>query len=101
MSKKELNLDEQFLQWWEQKLVEDGCDLDELQIKIAVHPTAIHLQKLYSYRDFFQAVRKGEYWPLCAYHAAYHFVGHRYKQSENDEIIDNVLPFGKSPKSQE
>ena len=91
-------IDEEFLQWWEKRLEEDGHDLDRPQLRIAAHPTKVHLQNVYSYREFFQAVREREYWPLVAYQVAYHFTGHKYK-SPQEEIPDNVLAFpGKSGK---
>lgn len=70
MAKKELNLDEKFLEWWEKGLEKEGYDLDKEQVQALAGETDMVL-KVYTYREFFQAMREGEYGPLLGYRAAY------------------------------
>ncbi len=71
MSKKRVSLDEEFLQWWEQSLEENGYDMNKKQVKVLVNPTDIS-HTIYSYREMFEGMRRGEYGPLLAYNFAYY-----------------------------
>ncbi|GEM_PF-5088782 len=84
-------IDEEFLQWWERSLEKQGYDLDEKQIRALVQPGK-ELYHVYSYHDFFKAVRKGEYWPLVAYNFAYQMCN----QSRLEELAQGeakIIPF--------
>ncbi|MEK6939919.1 MAG: hypothetical protein AABX31_04275 [Nanoarchaeota archaeon] len=97
MAKKQVTLDEEFLQWWERGLEEKGYDLDEKQVRVLAH-LGKNLYHVYSYREMFTAMRKGEYGPLLAYHAAYQ----RYTQSRLEALSENgaeIIPL--PPKKQE
>ncbi|MDP3699209.1 MAG: hypothetical protein Q8R47_06515 [Nanoarchaeota archaeon] len=76
-----LRIDEDFLEWWGKSLENQGYDLDEKQIRILAQPGK-ELYHVYSYHDFFDAIRKGEYWPSVAYHFAHQM----YNQSRLEEL---------------
>lgn len=77
-----INLDEEFLEWWERNLEKEGYDMDEKQLRFLTDP-AQNLYCNYSYRNFFQAVRREEYGPLMAYNFAHQM----YIKSKLEEVI--------------
>jgi len=91
MSKSKLRIDEDFLQWWEKSLEKQGYDLDEKKIRVLIRPGK-ELYQVYSYHEFFNAVRKGEYFPLIAYRFAHQMCN----QSRLEEIAGTeaeIIPF--------
>jgi len=75
-------LDEGFLQWWEQDLEKEGYDIHKKQVRVLAHP-AKNLYHVYSYHEFFNAMRRGEYAALMTYHFAY-----RICKSRLEELTD-------------
>ena len=90
-----VSLDEEFLRWWERSLEEHGYDLDKKQVKVLAHP-AKSLYHVYSYHEFFNAMRRGEYAPLIAYQFAYHICNKSRLEELADREADHqakVIPF--------
>lgn len=85
---KKAEVDEDFLQWWERSLEEKGYNVNKKQLKVLAHP-AKNLYHVYSYHEFFNAMRKGEYIPLMAYRLAYHICSRSRLEelAEGAEII--------------
>ncbi len=87
-----VKLDEEFLQWWERGLEEEGYDLHKKQLKVLADPTK-SLYHVYSYHEFFNAMRRGEYAALLAYHFAYSICN----RSRLEKIVQEgkIIPFKK------
>lgn len=89
MSKQQI--DEEFLQWWERDLEEKGYNMGKKQVMVLIHPTDI-FQMVYSYHEFFNAIRRQEYGPLLAYNFAYRLC----RQSLLETVAQDeakIIPF--------
>lgn len=68
---KMIALDEDFISWWAEGLEREGCNLDKDTIRIATQQEKPFLFRNYTYREYFDAMRRGEYWPSVTYNLAY------------------------------
>lgn len=96
-------LDEDFLRWWATRLEKKGIDLDEKQVKISAHPPStppaeVHLYQVYSYNECFEAMRRGDYWPLVSYAVAYRGCCQSILEDQANADSEIVLPWKKPAK---
>ena len=91
-----ITLDEDFIRWWAEGLEKQGYSLDKDTIRIATQWEKPFLFRDYTYREFFAAMRQGEYWPLETYNFAYTMCWKSVLENMVDPEDEIMLPWGRS-----